>query len=147
MALPGFLGSPCPPEASRAQKAEDLPPTGHSPAGEGGKHSPLSPEEKHKGLEEGPEVVVLSNLEVILITVLVLHIDANVAKHLGDWRVMTRDTCAPQWLQGTPINAHVCLSDLGSPDPTLPTGSGPPWVALGTPWGWWPALTCIPMMA
>lgn len=55
----------------------------------------LSPEEKHKGLEEGPEVVVLSDLEVVLITVLFLHIDANVAKHLGDRKAMTRGRRAP----------------------------------------------------
>jgi hypothetical protein len=38
---------------------------------------------------------VLGDLELVLITVLILHVDANVAKHLGNWRVTTRSGHVP----------------------------------------------------
>lgn len=41
-----------------------------------------SPEEKHERLEEGPEVIVLRDLEFILVAVLVFPVNADVAKHL-----------------------------------------------------------------
>lgn len=66
--------------------------------------SPLSPEQKHKGLEEGPEVIVLSDLELILITIFILHINADVAKHLENRSVMIRSRHALSGSRETPLN-------------------------------------------
>lgn len=54
-----------------------------------------SPEEKHERLEEGPEVIVLSDLELILIAVLIFPVNADVAKHLESWRVTIRAAQPP----------------------------------------------------
>lgn len=85
---------------------------------------PLSPEEKHEGLEEGPKVIVLRDLEFILITVLILHVDADVAKHLGNQMVMIGAATPPVGSE-KPLNRHGCLSKLGSPHPPLPKDRGP----------------------
>lgn len=53
-----------------------------------------SPEEKHERLEEGPEVIVLRDLEFILVAVLVFPVNADVAKHLRSWRVTMRAVTA-----------------------------------------------------
>lgn len=82
-----------------------------------------SPEEKHERLEEGPEVIVLSDLELILIAVLIFPVNADVAKHLESWRVTIRAS-------GT---ATLTPSEAGFPPAALvPQGCG---------------ITCIPMMA
>lgn len=120
---PGSLGVPCPSQVSRAQKTEGTPsPTGgegegHPPLGVKNESARLSPEEKHEGLEEGPEVVVLRDLEVVLIAVLFLHVDANVTKHLGDRRAMTRGGRAPQGLQGNPAQCPRLPLRTGLPTP------------------------------
>lgn len=84
-------------ERTRPQQEEGTPP----PEEKQESTCARSPEKKHEGLEEGPKVIVLSDLELILITVLILHVDADVAKHLGNRKVMN-DQGHPclQWLQG-----------------------------------------------
>lgn len=75
-----------------------------------------SPEEKHERLEEGPEVIVLRDLELILIAVLVFPVNADVAKHLGSWRVTMGAA-----------TATLASFDVGSlPQPWYPTGAGSP---------------------
>lgn len=95
--------------------------TGSNPTHKEARTPTPSPEEKHERLEEGPEVIVLSNLELILVAVLVFPINADVAKHLESWRVTGAAT-------GT-----LAPSEAGSPPAALvPQGCG---------------ITCIPMMA
>lgn len=81
-----------------------------------------SPKEEHERLEEGREVIVLSDLELILVAVLVLPVNADVAKHLESWRVTTGA-----------VTGTLAPSEAGSPPAALvPQGCG---------------ITCIPMMA
>lgn len=78
---------------------------------------PLSPEEKHEGLEEGPKVIVLCDLELILITVLILHVDADVAKHLGNQTVIIRGSHTPSGFRKTTQPSWLSLR-TGFPSPT-----------------------------
>lgn len=75
-----------------------------------------SPEEKHERLEEGPEVIVLRDLELILIAVLVFPVNADVAKHLENWGVTMGAA-----------TATLAPFDVGSlPQPRYPKGAGSP---------------------
>lgn len=75
-----------------------------------------SPEEKHECLEEGPEVIVLRDLEIILIAVLVFPVNADVAKHL--------ESCG---VTMGAVTATLTPFDVGSlPQPRYPKGAGSP---------------------
>lgn len=76
-----------------------------------------SPEEKHESLEEGPEVIVLRDLELILIAVLIFPINADVAKHLESWGGVTMGAA-------TATLAPFDTSSL--PQPRYPKGAGSP---------------------
>lgn len=107
------------------------------PTPHGVRPRPLSPEEKHERLEEGPEVVVLSDLELVLITVLVLHVDADVAKHLRNGRVTTRASpAAPQPVASGRPAPSLRPPDLGATGPLLLGG--------GCPSGWVPGTHLHP---